>query len=188
MSRVNRTWLLAIVIASLLVAVPRARPRQGGRSGRQGGPPRDGRRGAPVQTRSTSKPGIPNVNAVRSYKSLATVALPNTMIESAAVDPDSPALFSVMAVTTHPPMDDRVRIRVAIPTSNWNGRFTGTRGSGFSGGSANGVVQPALAGYAAGATDTGHEGASGGFALRYTGRGGTHEAANFARSGSFGAR
>ena len=59
---------------------------------------------------------------------------------------------------------------MAIPTSNWNGRFLGTGGGGFSGGSANGVVAPAVAGYAAGATDTGHEGGSGSFALEANGR------------------
>jgi feruloyl esterase len=118
----------------------------------------------------TPKPAISNVKAVRSCESLATVALPNTTIESAAVDPNNPALCRVTAVTTHPPMGDRVRIWVAIPTSNWNGRFMGTGGGGFSGGSPGGVVQPALAGYAAGATDTGHEGGSGGFALDTNGR------------------
>lgn len=170
MSRMKRTSLLAIVIASLIVAVPSAQPPQSGRGGRQGGPPGGGRGGAPAQTMTTPKPAIPNVKAVRSCESLATVALPNTTIESAAVDPDNPALCRITAITTHPPMGDRVRIWVAIPTSNWNGRFMGTGGGGFSGGSANGVVQPALAGYATGATDTGHEGGSGSFALDANGR------------------
>jgi hypothetical protein len=116
------------------------------------------------------KPSIPNATPVQSCESLATVSLPNTTIESAAVDPGSPGICRVAAVTTHPPMGDKVRIWVAIPTSNWNGRFLGTGGGGFSGGSATGIAQPAAAGYAAGATDTGHEGASGSFALDSSGR------------------
>ena len=73
-------------------------------------------------------------------------------------------------MTTHPPMGDKVRIWVAIPTTNWNGRFLGTGGGGFSGGNAGGVNQPAAQGFAAGATDTGHEGGSGSFALDANGR------------------
>jgi feruloyl esterase len=52
----------------------------------------------------------------------------------------------------------------------WNGRFQGTGGGGFSGGSPNGLRQPLAVGYAAGATDTGHEGGSGSFALDANGR------------------
>jgi feruloyl esterase len=67
-------------------------------------------------------------------------------------------------------MGDKVRIWVAIPMANWNGRFMGTGGGGFSGGSQGNVNQPLALGYAAGATDTGHEGASGSFALDANGR------------------
>ena len=106
----------------------------------------------------------------RSCESLAMVALPNTTIESAAVDPKDPAICRVTAITTHPPAGDKVRIWVAIPTSNWNGRFMGTGGGGFSGGSAAGVNQPLALGYAAGATDTGHTVGNGSFALDANGR------------------
>ena len=112
------------------------------------------------------KPAIANAKPVRSCESLATMALPNTTIESAAIDPANPNVCRVQAFTTHPPSGDRVRVWVAIPTSNWNGRFMGTGGGGFSGGSAGGVNQPVASGFAAGATDTGHEGASGSFALK----------------------
>ena len=84
--------------------------------------------------------------------------------------PDNPGVCRITAVTTHPPMGDKVRIWVAIPTSNWNGRFLGNGGGGFSGGSAAGVDPAGGAGYAAGATDTGHEGGSGSFALDANGR------------------
>jgi feruloyl esterase len=98
------------------------------------------------------------------------VALPNTTIESAAVDSQDPGICRVTAVTTHPPAGDKVQIWIAIPTSNWNGRFLGTGGGGFSGGSAGSVNQPVALGYASGATDTGHAGGSGSFALDANGR------------------
>src|SRR5438105_7803623 len=49
---------------------------------------------------------------VRSCESLVSVALPNTTIESAAVEAAAngrPAFCRVMAVVTHPPAGDRVR-------------------------------------------------------------------------------
>jgi feruloyl esterase len=98
------------------------------------------------------------------------MSLPNTTIESAAADPANPTLCRVSAFTTHPPAGDKVRIWIAIPLANWNGRFMGTGGGGFSGGNAGGVNPPAAQGYAAGATDTGHEGASGSFALGADGK------------------
>jgi feruloyl esterase len=107
---------------------------------------------------------------VRSCESLTTLKLPNTTIESAAIDPNSPGICRVTAITTHPPAGDKVTIWVGIPTSNWNGRFMGTGGGGFSGGSAAGVNQPVAQGYAAGATDTGHSGGSGSFALGADGK------------------
>jgi len=97
------------------------------------------------------------------------VMLPNTTIESAGVDPANANVCRVTAVSTHPPLGDKVRIWVAIPITNWNGRFLGNGGGGFSGGNAGAVNAPVAAGYAAGATDTGHEG-GGSFALDAHGR------------------
>jgi feruloyl esterase len=124
----------------------------------------------PPQTGANATPPaplIPNAQPVRSCESLTNVELPNTTIESATVDGN---ICRVTALTTHPPLGDRVTIWVAIPMSGWNGRFLGTGGGGFSGGSARGVDQPASIGFAAGATDTGHEGTSGSFALDSEGR------------------
>jgi len=112
-------------------------------------------------------PLIPNARPVRSCESLLNVELPNTTIESAVVDGN---VCRVTAVTTHPPLGDRVTIWVGIPLSGWNGRFLGTGGGGFMGGSQAGVNQPVMQGFAAGATDTGHEGGSGSFALSADGR------------------
>src|SRR5579863_180720 len=131
----------------------------------QGGPPLG----------ATPKPVVPNAKPVRSCESLAMLALPNallpnTTIESAAVDPSNSGICRVTAVTTHPPAGDKVKIWVAIPTANWNGRFLGIGGGGFVGGSAAGVNPPLALGYASGSTDTGHTGGSGSFALDANGR------------------
>ena len=128
--------------------------------------------GLPVQPPLgvTPKSAIPNAKPVRSCESLASVALPNTTIESASADPVNPGICRVTAITTHPPAGDKVRIWIAIPTANWNGRFLGIGGGGFTGGNPAGVNQPVALGYASGSTDTGHEGGSGSFALDANGR------------------
>jgi feruloyl esterase len=154
----------------LTVTVAHGQGQQGGRGDAPGAlvAGRGGGRGlAPAMTRP--KALIPNATPMRSCESLASVALPNTTIESAVVDAGS-QVCRVIAITTHPPAGDKVRIWVAIPTTNWNGRFLGNGGGGFSGGNDTSVVAPAAAGYAAGATDTGHAGASGSFALDANGR------------------
>src|SRR6185436_15583751 len=69
----------------------------------------------------TPKPLIDGAKPVRTCESLATVALPNTTIESAMIDANNPGICRVVAITTHPPAGDQVRIWIAIPTSNWNG-------------------------------------------------------------------
>ena len=134
--------------------------------GRAGAPAPAGRAGgnaapAPPLMQRPPKAAIANVRPVRSCESLASVALPRTTIESAAIDADNPGICRVTAFTTHPPAGDRVRIWVAIPMTNWNGRFLGTGGGGFAGGSAAGVNAPVAVGFAAGATDTGHQGGNG---------------------------
>jgi hypothetical protein len=67
-------------------------------------------------------------------------------------------------------MGDKVRIWIGIPLSNWNGRFMGTGGGGFFGGSARGINHPVAQGYATGATDTPHTSVNGSFALDADGR------------------
>ncbi|HKE83582.1 MAG TPA: tannase/feruloyl esterase family alpha/beta hydrolase [Vicinamibacterales bacterium] len=163
MKRVNRTCVLASSLMALIVTAAHGQGPQVGRGGRAGG------FGPPV-AETAPKPLVANAKPVRSCESLAKIALPNTTIESAAVDPKDPGICRVTAITTHPPNEDKVRIWIGIPTSNWNGRFLGTGGGGFLGGNASGVNQPVSLGYAAGATDTGHEGGSGSFALDANGR------------------
>jgi len=165
----------SLLVASLVVLIAATGQAQGPQRGRGGAPgaPVGGGRGGPVGPplmQARPKLAIPNTKPVRSCESLASVALPNTTIESAAVDANSPDVCRVTAFTTHPPAGDKVRIWVAIPMANWNGRFLGNGGGGFSGGNAPAVNQPAAMGFAAGATDTGHEGGSGSFALDANGR------------------
>jgi len=171
MTHAHRALLVALSVVALSVTVGHAQaPQQAGRGGPPGGRGRGGAPALPPLMVTPPKPAIANVKPVRSCESLAMVALPNTTIESAAVDANDPGVCRVIAVTTHPPAGDKVRIWVAIPTTNWNGRFMGTGGGGFLGGSAMGVNQPVAQGFAAGATDTGHDGGSGSFALDPNGR------------------
>jgi Tannase and feruloyl esterase len=119
---------------------------------------------------SRPKALIANAAPVRSCESLASVTLPNTTIESATVDSNNPNICRVVTTTTHPPTGDKVRVWIAIPTANWNGRFLGTGGGGFSGGGPAGVNQPFALGFAAGATDAGHEDGSAAFGLDASGK------------------
>ncbi|HOX04466.1 MAG TPA: tannase/feruloyl esterase family alpha/beta hydrolase [Candidatus Paceibacterota bacterium] len=114
-------------------------------------------------------PVFPGIKPVCPCESLSRVSIPNTTIDSATLDP-STGQCRVTATVTHPPSGDRVRVFIGLPVTNWNGRFRGNGGGGFSGGSAASLAGPEAQGYAAGATDTGHEGGSGRFALDANGR------------------
>lgn len=115
------------------------------------------------------KPIFPDAAPVCPCESLAKVSIPNTAIESARIDPTNGSC-QVTAIVTHPPSGDRVTVWIALPVTNWNGRFRGNGGGGFLGGHPNTLRGPVALGYAAGATDTGHEGGSGKFALDERGR------------------
>jgi feruloyl esterase len=118
---------------------------------------------------SPPKPLFADAVPVCPCESLAKLSLPNTTIESAALDPSN-GWCRVTAAVTHPPSGDRVKVWIGLPVTNWNGRFRGNGGGGFLGGSASSLRSPVAQGYAAGATDTGHEGGSGSFALDANGR------------------
>ena len=117
----------------------------------------------------TPAPLFPGIEPVCSCESLTNVSLPNTAIVSATLDP-AHGWCRVTAIVTHPPSGDQVKVFIGLPVTNWNGRFRGNGGGGFSGGSAGSLPGPVAQGYAAGATDTGHEGGSGSFALDANGR------------------
>ena len=95
---------------------------------------------------------------------LINAVIPNTVIESAVVN-KADSSCRVTAIVTHPPFDDRVKVTTALPLKNWNGRYYGTGGGGFAGGTLWSMNEPVSQGFAAGSTDAGHEGGSGAFAL-----------------------
>jgi feruloyl esterase len=161
----TRSLFASASIAALLMIAGEAQVPQPGR----GGPP-PGAPALPPLMQTPPKALMANAKPVRSCESLASVTLPNTTIESAALDAANPGICRVVATTTHPPAGDKVRIWISIPTTNWNGRFLGNGGGGFVGGMPIAVDQPAAMGFAAGATDTGHEGGSASFALDASGR------------------
>jgi Tannase and feruloyl esterase len=166
----NRLFWLPLLIAA---AVTNGQGQGDGRGGPQGAPPAGAGRGAAAAQPplgATPRSVVRNAKPVRSCESLAMVALPHTTIESAAIDPANPGICRVTAIATHPPARDKVRIWIGIPTANWNGRFLGTGGGGFTGGSEAGVNEPVALGYASGATDTGNAGGSGSFGLDPSGK------------------
>jgi pimeloyl-ACP methyl ester carboxylesterase len=115
------------------------------------------------------KPVFADNAPVIPHESLSKVALPNTTIDSVELtSADGPC--RVVATVTHPPTGCRVKVFVALPTKGWNGRFQGTGGGGYLGGSPNALSGPSRSGFATAATDTGHQGGSGSFALGAEGR------------------
>ena len=122
----------------------------------------------PAAAQWTPQPLYPSIEPARTCESLTTVELADATVESATLEtagPAGPPFCRVTVSAGHPPANDRITIWVALPTENWNGRFLGTGGGGFSGGSPRTLPAAVREGFAAAATDTGHEGASGSFAL-----------------------
>ena len=115
------------------------------------------------------KPVFADNAPVIPHESLTKVSLPNTTIDSVELNA-ADGSCRVRATVTHPPTGCRVKVFVALPTKGWNGRFQGTGGGGYVGGNPNGLSGPLRLGFATAATDTGHEGGSGSFALGADGR------------------
>jgi feruloyl esterase len=86
-----------------------------------------------------------------------------------AGDATTPASCRVLVTATHPPSGDNENIWIWLPSSGWNGRFQGTGGGGYSGGSQTNLVQPLKDGYATGATDVGHTVSDGSYGLNADG-------------------
>lgn len=106
---------------------------------------------------------------IRTCESLLNVSIANTKIDSTRIDALDGSC-RVTASVAHPPSADRVRVFVALPQKSWNGRFRGTGGGGFWGGTEMSLRSPVSKGYVTAATDTGHQGGSGSFALNANGR------------------
>ena len=74
--------------------------------------------------------------------------------------------FCRVAAMLKPSSDSDIKIEVWLPETAWNGKFMAVGNGGWSGAINPGALAAALRqGYAAAATDTGHEGGSGSFAL-----------------------
>lgn len=103
---------------------------------------------------------------VCTCEDLLNVSIPNVVIESSVLNKQNNTCW-VTAIVTHPPFDDKVKVVIALPKDNWNGRFIGLGGAGFSGGDPSGLSEPVSKGFAAGCTNAGHDGEqlSGSFAL-----------------------
>ncbi|MDP3072011.1 MAG: tannase/feruloyl esterase family alpha/beta hydrolase [Opitutaceae bacterium] len=114
-------------------------------------------------------PLYPDIAPVCAPEDLRKVALPHTTIEAVTVD-QAEGSVRITAIVTHPPAGDRVKVWIALPLKNWNGRFMGTGGGGFTGGNPGSLRGPVAQGFAAASTDTGHEGGSGAYALNANGR------------------
>jgi pimeloyl-ACP methyl ester carboxylesterase len=122
-----------------------------------------------AQTETPPTPIFPDIAPICSIDSLTNLTLPNTTIDSAVLNADDDSC-RITATVTHPPSGDQVRIFIALPIKGWNGRFQGTGGAGMAGGFSFSLGGPLRLGYATGATDTGHQGMSGSFALDASGR------------------
>lgn len=84
---------------------------------------------------------------------LRKVSLPNTTIDNITADGN---ICRVTLTVTHPPANDQVKVWVALPMKNWNGRLIGQGGMGYTGGLEFMTLFPAAAGFVAVATDGGH--------------------------------
>ena len=127
-------------------------------------------------------PIYPDAMPVCSPEDLKKVEIANTTIESVSVD-DRDGSVRLTAIVTHPPASDRVKVWIALPLKNWNGRFRGNGGGGFLTGSAESLRGAVAQGFATAATDGGHEGGSGSFALDKSGRLNWQEIRDFAYLG-----
>jgi pimeloyl-ACP methyl ester carboxylesterase len=99
---------------------------------------------------------------------LRKVSLPNTTIDNVISDDN---VCRVALTVTHPPATDQVKVWVALPMKNWNGRLLGQGGVGFAGGLEFFTWIPAATGYVTVATDGGHDpSVEGAFAMTADGR------------------
>ena len=99
MRRLNRTLILFLSSGVLCVTAGAAQVPQGGRGGAPPGP-------SLMQT--PPKPLVANAKPVRSCESLASVALPNTTIDSVKLNA-ADGSCRVTATVTHPPSGDKVK-------------------------------------------------------------------------------
>ncbi|HLK69538.1 MAG TPA: tannase/feruloyl esterase family alpha/beta hydrolase [Bryobacteraceae bacterium] len=113
-----------------------------------------------------------------SCEELSKLELPHTTITLAkaigiswpvtvrGVPPAPKQPFCRIAATVRPTSDSEILIEVWMPESGWNGKYEAVGNGGWSGSISYSPLAAAVtAGYAASATDTGHQGSSARFAL-----------------------
>ncbi len=152
--------MLAVTASSLVLLALSAQAAPGG-----GGPDAAPTTAAPPTAPPTTTAPPPAV-PVGDCAGLTGLRLPDTTVTDAvpdAGDPTTPASCRVTLVVEDPEDSGRVTVWVHLPEDTWNGRFQGVGGGGYSGGSADSLLAPLRAGYAAAATDAGHPGSEGSF-------------------------
>jgi hypothetical protein len=104
-----------------------------------------------------------------SCSALKKVPIADTTIDSWSIAP-SDGSCRITATVIHPPADNHIKVFVALPIKSWNGRFMGTGGGGYAGGSIDSLDASAKKGYAVGATDTGNLDGTANFAIDANGK------------------
>jgi dienelactone hydrolase len=121
------------------------------------------------ETEATPAQLFPEHEPAVSCESLVTVSIPDTTIDSAQSSASDNSC-RIVGKVIHPPANNPITVFVALPITHWNGRFQGTGGGGYTGGSASNLVGPLKHGYAVSATDTGNPEGTASFALDASGK------------------
>jgi hypothetical protein len=112
---------------------------------------------------------FPAATPVVSCEALRRVSLRDTSIDAAAFA-SSDGSCRVTATVIHAPAHNPIKVFIALPINAWNGRFRGTGGGGYAGGSIGNLDIPVTKGYVVGATDAGNEAGTASFALDAQGK------------------
>jgi pimeloyl-ACP methyl ester carboxylesterase len=112
---------------------------------------------------------FPNAAPAITCEELRSVSIPDTVIDSVAASASDDSC-QVTAIVIHPPAHNPIKIFIALPTKGWNGRFRGTGGGGYAGGSIDSLNGPVAWGFAVGATDTGNPEGTANFAIDTQGK------------------
>jgi pimeloyl-ACP methyl ester carboxylesterase len=117
MSQASGRFFLVLLAMMMLVATIHGQGQRGGPGRSQGGSPAGGRGGlgfGVLPAPTPPKPLFPNAKLVRSCESMAEISLPNTTIESAAVDPNSLEKIKDMPVIfVHGDKDEAVPVSLS---------------------------------------------------------------------------
>jgi Tannase and feruloyl esterase len=121
-----------------------------------------------AQAEPTPKPVFPGIAPLMPCAALLQVSIPEAAVESAELSADGSC--RVTASVVHPPANNRIKIFMALPSKDWNGRFRGTGGGGYAGGTIASLDAPVGKGYVVAATDTGNAVGNATFALDAAGK------------------